>query len=551
MKEKAFNQKITFCWLIFMLMPLIQCSESMATLETPVITLIKPVTVEGITISVYPDQVIRTIPREIFGTNIEWFNNGNDFWQPQDQRISPRLSELLADQGVDLIRFPGGTLSDFYDWHDGIGPQSSRPVRPHHTDPGSSANTFGSPELLQLCRTTSSTPLITVNVGTGTPEMAAGWVAYMNNANNIQRQEDGQTLPLPVQYWEIGNELYLNGSDAEKSITIGPEEYAERYLKYASTMKAVDPAIKLIALGRASSYNIPFGPYENWNTTVLERAGKEIDVIALHNAYFPMLLDDDKNRTPEEVYTAMWSAPLAVDEDLNRLETLIQKYEEKKEINIAITEWGAFFSMSNPVFMDQVKTLGSAVYVARMMQVFLSHPKVMIANYFKFTDPTFMGWVNYAAEPKIPFYAFQMYAQHFGTQLIKSEIKSPLFSSTKIGLLNARTNIPELNVIAATNSSKTKLYINIVSCSWDKTQQISLDLHTFDAAEAAIKRSISGPSPLANNGPDLPSWWPVPYQEPADKQIPPVTIQTTPWNINEKLFIPPHSIITIELDKKI
>jgi len=530
---------------------MIHCYDSLATREAPVITLIKPVTVEGITISVHPDQVIRTIPREIFGTNIEWFNNGNDFWQPQNQRISSQLTELLANQGVSLIRFPGGTLSDFYDWHDGIGPQSSRPVRPHHTDPGTSANTFGSPELLQLCRTTSSKPLITVNAGTGSPKLAADWVAYMNSTNNIQRQQDGQTLPLPVQYWEIGNELYLDGSEAEKSITIGPEGYAERYLKYASSMKAVDPAIKLIALGRASSYNIPYGPYSKWNATVLERAGKEIDFIALHNAYFPMLLDDDKNRTAEEVYTAMWSAPLAVDEDLNQLETLIQKYEDKKEINIAITEWGAFFSMSNPVFIDQVKTLGSAVYIARMMQVFLSHPKVMIANYFKFTDPTFMGWVNYAAEPKVPFYAFQMYAKHFGTQLVKSEINSPLFTSTKIGLLNARTNIPELNVIAATNDSKTKLYINIVSCSWDKTQQISLDLHAFNAAEAATKRSISGPSPLANNGPDLPSWWLFPYQEPADKQIPPITIQTTPWNINEKLVIPPHSIITIELDKKI
>lgn len=534
-----------------MLMPLIQCSDSSATLEAPVIAHIKPDTVDGITVSVYPDQIIRTIPREIFGTNIEWFNNGNDFWQPQNQRISPQLAELLANQGVDLIRFPGGTLSDFYDWRDGIGPQSNRPVRPHHTDPGSSTNTFGSPELLQLCRTTSSKPLITVNVGTGTPEMAANWVAYMNSTTNIQRQQDGQALPLPVQYWEIGNELYLDGSDAEKSITIGPEEYAEKYLKFASTMKDVDPAIKLIALGVAGSYSIPFGPYGNWNATVLERAGKEIDFIALHNAYFPMLTDDDKSRTPEEVYRAMWGAPLAVDEDLNRLEILLQYYEGKKDINIAITEWGAFFAMSNPVFMDQVKTLGSAVYVARMMQVFLSHPKVMIANYFKFTDPTFMGWVNYAAEPKVPYYAFQMYAQHFGTHLIKSEINSPHFASMKIGLLNARTNIPELNVIAATNRSKTKLYINIVSCSWNKTQQISLNLQTFNAAEAAIKRSISGPSPLANNGPDLPSWWSVPYQEPADKQIPPITIETTSWNINEKLLIPPHSIITIELDKKI
>lgn len=528
-----------FSILFFFLVPQYGCSNTNAVQNDPR----KP-----ITISVYPDQILREIPPEIFGSNIEWFNNGNGFWQQQYSKINPNLSELMADQNVSLVRFPGGTFSDFYNWQDGIGPLAVRPVRPHRTDPGSSANFFGSPELLSLCKSTSSSALITVNVGTGTSQLAAGWVDYMNNPNNLQRKRDGHSNPLPVRFWEVGNELYLNGSEAEKEITMKPEKYADKFLEYAVKMRTTDPSIKLIALGVSGAYTVPFGPYNNWNKTVLEKAGKEIDFMALHNSYAPMLIDMGR-LSMQEVYQTMWGAPLAIENDLNNLGKLITTYEGKKPIGIAITEWGPFFS-TDPKLIDHVKTLGASVFVARVLQVFISHSKVKIANYFKFTDNSFMGWVDYEGQPKVPYYAFQMYSKYFGTQLVKSEVNnSPFFKSNKAGLTKAQEQIPEINVVAATNEKKDKLYINIVSSSWDQPRTITLDLQGFPAKENAIKRSISGSSPLSNNGPDLPQWWPLPYDEPEEKQKESITIETSSWKLQKKLVIPPHSVTTIELSR--
>ncbi|HHL34809.1 MAG TPA: hypothetical protein ENJ30_10635 [Desulfobulbaceae bacterium] len=490
---------------------------------------------------------MRAIPRELYGTNVEWFNNGNGFWNVGEKRLDPVLVRLASEQHLSLIRFPGGTLSDYYQWKDGTGPRSLRPIRPHQTDSASSKNTFGSPELLSLCRSLGSSPLITVNVGTGSARSAADWVDYMNNPGNARRKQDGFPTPIPVRYWEIGNELYLNGTEAEKRITMTPERYAGTYLEFARLMKTVDPSIKLIALGVAGSYSVPFGPYGDWNSIVLQQAAAQIDLLALHDAYAPVLTQLDKNVSAEDVYKAMWSFPLAIKEDLDRVGNLLQLYEKKKQIDLAITEWGPFFSLTDKQFIDHVKTLGSAIYVARVLQVFLSQPRVRLANYFKFTDDSLMGWVSYLKRAKVPYYAFMMYSAYFGSELVQSSTESPTFSSKKIGLIESRDNIPEINVIASTNMEKNRLYVNIVSCSWDREYPVELDLHDVAVEKTAIKRSISGPSPFANNGPDLPPWWPAAYVEPTAKMDKPIAIETSTWNVGAPLIIPPHSITTIEL----
>ena len=41
-------------------------------------------------------------------------------------------------------------------------------------------NQFGTDEFIQLCRKMGWTPMLTVNLGTGTPEEARNWVEYCN-----------------------------------------------------------------------------------------------------------------------------------------------------------------------------------------------------------------------------------------------------------------------------------------------------------------------------------------------------------------------------------
>jgi hypothetical protein len=82
---------------------------------------------EGIACTVELAQVVRTIPATLFGTNLEWAYNADGI-SGTDGSVASGWTNLMQQMGVSTIRFPGGTLSDFYNWQDGVGPESARPV---------------------------------------------------------------------------------------------------------------------------------------------------------------------------------------------------------------------------------------------------------------------------------------------------------------------------------------------------------------------------------------------------------------------------------------
>lgn len=76
-------------------------------------------------------------------------------------------------------------------------------------------------------------PLIIVNFGSGTPQMAAAWVKYAN-----------VTRKYGIKYWEIGNEV---GGQWECGGPLNVRDYARRYIEFYEAMKSVDPSISIIA----------------------------------------------------------------------------------------------------------------------------------------------------------------------------------------------------------------------------------------------------------------------------------------------------------------
>jgi alpha-N-arabinofuranosidase len=60
-------------------------------------------------------------------------------------------------------------------------------------------NTFGTDEFLHFCELIGARPQVALNLGTGTPEEAAGWVRYIDDRWGTK--SGGLT-------WELGNELW-------------------------------------------------------------------------------------------------------------------------------------------------------------------------------------------------------------------------------------------------------------------------------------------------------------------------------------------------------
>jgi hypothetical protein len=202
---------------------------------------------------------LATVPDTALGVN-------HAIWDAQ--LGTPAVSGLLADAGVRMLRYPGGSYADIYHWRDHTAPGG-------YVAPNTDFDTF-----MAAARRGNAQPMIIANYGTGTAQEAADWVRYAN-----------VTKKYGATYWTIGNENYGNGHygaawEADDHADKSPSEYAANVVEYATAMKAVDPAIKIGAVltmpGNWPDGIVGSGDAHPWNRTVLERAGTAIDFVDVH-----------------------------------------------------------------------------------------------------------------------------------------------------------------------------------------------------------------------------------------------------------------------------
>jgi alpha-N-arabinofuranosidase len=448
-------------------------------------------------ISVRADKVIRVIPRTLFGTNSEWIFDGYGVWDSQRQALQPEIVKLARDLGTTLIRFPGGFFADYYHWRDGVGPQSARKTTQHYPGSPQSRHDFGTDEVLELTRLTNSELMLIANAGTGSAQEAADWVRYVN-----KRQQGSR-----VRFWEIGNELYINdGSPISKPITIRPEVYARRFLDFAKAMRAVDPDIKVGAIG-AENYGLyRTSGYPDWNPQVLGIVGKHMDFLAVHNAYAPVTVAPQaKGR---DVYEALLAAPVLIGRNLKTIADQIESATGKDSpISIAVTEWGPLFSVDpKSPWINHVGTLGSALFAADALKTFIESPRTDIANFFKLVDNNFMGWIgvrNGKYVPKAPYLAFQMYRSHFGDALLESNTESTTYNAPSVGLIEGVRDVPYLDSLASRSQDGQQLYILAINKSFDQSVRTGISI-TGLAPKRGMAWTLSGTAIDANVGTELP-----------------------------------------------
>jgi len=202
--------------------------------------------------------------------------------------MGPEVVDLLEDANIQVMRYPGGSTADNYHW------LSNTPDDPNHggTDPSANFDAY-----MSVVKRAGARAMITVNYGSGTPAEAADWVRYANRGGRHYR---GPVPTYPgsspkghdydIRYWEIGNELYGNGTyGATWEVdhqSHDPTTYANGVVSYSAAMKAVDPSIHIGAVLTAPG-NWPDGQTndaspEPWNDTVLPIACSALDFVVIH-----------------------------------------------------------------------------------------------------------------------------------------------------------------------------------------------------------------------------------------------------------------------------
>jgi hypothetical protein len=210
-------------------------------------------------VSVNADEGLGTIPSTAYGLN-------SAVWD--SQMNVPQVQGLLQQAGVEMLRYPGGSYGDIYNWQNNTAPGG-------YVAPGTDFDSF-----MGTVTKIGAQPMLIANYGTGTPAEAAAWVRYANITKGYN-----------AKYWEIGNEIYGNGYygadwEADNHASKSPATYASNVLQYASAMKAVDPSIKIGAVvtlpGNWPDSVVGSGDNGDWNRIVLAAAGSAIDFVIVH-----------------------------------------------------------------------------------------------------------------------------------------------------------------------------------------------------------------------------------------------------------------------------
>jgi alpha-N-arabinofuranosidase len=188
----------------------------------------------------------------------------------------------IKGMDVPIMRYPGGNFVSGYNWLDGVGPKKQRPTVRERAWNSLETNQFGTNEFIDWCKLVNTEPLLAVNLGTGTPEMAAALLEYCNGAKGTKwsdlRRSHGYELPHNVRYWCLGNEM-----DGPWQMGHMPaREYGRKARDAAQQMRMVDRSLKLIAAG-SSSPGMP--TYLVWDRELLEECYDQVDGISLHNYY--------------------------------------------------------------------------------------------------------------------------------------------------------------------------------------------------------------------------------------------------------------------------
>ena len=335
------------------------------------------------------------------------------------------LVEALKKMKLPFLRWPGGCFADEYHWKDGIGPKESRKTIVNTNWGGvTETNAFGTHEFLELCRQVGCEPYICGNVGSGTVQELSEWVEYMNfdgvSPMADLRRKNGQDEPWRIKYLAVGNESWGCGG------RMTAERYAEEFLRYANFCRSYPGApLFKVACGPSSGD-------AHWTDVLMEKAGKDMDGIALHHYCYDT--DDWNDKGPALGFgSAQWYSLLKsayrMEEMVSLHSAIMDRWDPQRRVALLVDEWGAWYAVepgTNPAFLYQQNTVRDALVAGLTLNIFNKHAqRVRGANIAQLINV--LQSVALTDGEKVcltpTYHVFEMYKEHQGGELLESFIQ--------------------------------------------------------------------------------------------------------------------------------
>ena len=230
----------------------------------------------AINLNVDFNQVEREIDDSIFGINHRYAFNGYGSFDSETMKMKDEFADLYKASNFGSVRYPGGTISNLFQWKGSIGDLSSRTKQIHgfYNNPNQHGITpsFGINEVGTFAQDMGSEIVYVYGFGRGSAQDASDLIEYLNAPVGLNpnggvdwasiRAKNGHQEPFNVRYFEIGNENNQGGTDGTTS-----QQYWMQFVDGGAEKAYVDGGLVKI--------NRQFAVLkDDWNKTASDSTGE-------------------------------------------------------------------------------------------------------------------------------------------------------------------------------------------------------------------------------------------------------------------------------------
>jgi alpha-N-arabinofuranosidase len=416
----------------------------------------------------------------------------------------------VKELGVPIVRYPGGNFVSGYNWLDGVGPKPQRPTVLERAWNSMETNQFGTNEFVDWCRLVGSEPLLGMNFGTGSAEMAVAYVEYCNYERGTKwsdlRRSHGYEKPHNVRYWCLGNEM-----DGPWQIgQMQAREYGRKARDAARQMRVIDGNLQLIACG-SSGTNMP--QYLIWDREVLEECYDQVDGISLH-AYYGNTPALTRNSTPR--YLAM---NLDMDRQIREVAAVCDYVQglrrSSKRLWLSFDEWNVWYRARSgdavngrrqfaPKLLEEVYNLEDALLVGGFVNTLLRNADRVrvgcLAQLVNVIAPLVTNDTGVLRQSTVFPYAWAL--RYARGRVLDMRVVSDTYPITAAGLqadFARNDQVPFVDVVATLDAQAGQACVLMLNRDLDGERELALEWRDITPTRVLTCETLTGPDLKAFN----------------------------------------------------
>ena len=422
---------------------------------------------------------------------------------------------------VPIIRYPGGNFVSGYRWLDGVGPKKDRPHVLEKAWDSIETNQFGTNEFMAWCRAAGATPLMGLNLGTGTPEQAAALVEYCNVEKGTRwsdlRREHGVADPHHVEHWCLGNEMDGPWQIGHMSAT----EYGLKAADAARQMRYVDHSLKLVVCGSSG----PFMPtYLEWDRQVLEQCYDYVDGLSLHR-YFGNVRETNGDSSK---YLAMnLSMERQIAETAAVCDYAQGRKRSAKKLWLSFDEWNVWYRTTTgdavdgkqqqaPHLLEEVYNLEDALLVGGLLNSLIRNSdRVKIACLAQLVNVIAPIVTNsQGLLRQTIFYPYSWALQFARGAALKLLVESPDYE------VPGMDHVPYVDIAATYNAASKELSVFVLNRDLSKSRAVELVWEDYAPSRVVDSVILTGDDLKASNSFEAPERVkPRPFEKPSTSNM--------------------------------